>query len=175
MEQDVENVGVRLFNLIEQHYGIRSPPDGLGELSAFFVSDVTRRRSDQTRDRVLLHIFAHIDANHCVLVVEEEFSQRAGEFGFSNSGWSEENKRADRAIRILQTGAGPTDGVRYGLTRRVLPNHSFVQVILESPFAFLQSRYRNSRPARNNLRDVFLRHFLAQQPQFLFGRGFEFF
>ena len=92
LKQDVENVRVCLLDFIEQHHRIRPAPDRLGQLSAFLVSDVTRRSADQTRDGVLLHVFAHINANHCVLVVKQEFGESTGELSFSNSGRSEKNK-----------------------------------------------------------------------------------
>ena len=92
LQQNVKNIRVRFLDFIEQHHGIWPAPDRLGKLTAFFVSDVTRRRTDQTRNRVLLHVFAHINANHCVLVIEEELGQCPGEFGFSNSGRSKKNK-----------------------------------------------------------------------------------
>ena len=62
--------------------------------------------------RVLLHVFAHVDADHGVLVVEEEFGERARELGFADAGRAEEDERADRPVLILQAGARAAHGVR---------------------------------------------------------------
>src|SRR5712692_618579 len=47
LQQDVEDLGVRLLDLVEQDHAVRLATDGLRELSALFVADVARRRSDQ--------------------------------------------------------------------------------------------------------------------------------
>ena len=62
---------MRLLDLVEEHHLIRTTADGLGQRAAFLVADISGRRADQTRDRVLLHVFRHVDANHRVLVVEQ--------------------------------------------------------------------------------------------------------
>ena len=105
LQQDVEHVRVRLLDLVEEHDGVRPAAHRLGELAALFVSDVARRRADQPRDGVLLHVLGHVDAHHRVLVVEQEFGERARRLRLSDAGRSEEDERADRPIRILQTGA----------------------------------------------------------------------
>ena len=49
---------VRLLDLVEQHDRVRPAAHGLGELAALLVADVARRRADQPRDGVLLHVLA---------------------------------------------------------------------------------------------------------------------
>ena len=111
LEQDVEDVGVGLLDLVEEHHLVRPAADRLGQLAAFFVADVAGRRTDQPRHRELLHVLAHVDAHHRALVVEQEFGQRAGELGLADAGRPQEDERADRPLRILEA-AGATDGVR---------------------------------------------------------------
>src|SRR5215470_9504630 len=41
LEQDVEDVGVRLLDLVEEHDGVGAPADRLGQPPALLVSDVT--------------------------------------------------------------------------------------------------------------------------------------
>ena len=43
LEQNVENVGVRLLNLVEQDDRVRRPADAFRELTALLVADVTGR------------------------------------------------------------------------------------------------------------------------------------
>ena len=102
---------MRLLDFVEEHDRVGTAADLLGELAAFFVADVARRRADQARDRMLLHVFGHVDAQQGALVVEEKFGEGAGEFGFADAGWAEENERADGALGIAQSGAGAADGV----------------------------------------------------------------
>ena len=75
MEEDVEHVGMRLLNLIEEHHRIGFAAYGLGELSALIVTDVSRRRTDESGHRELLLILAHVDARHQALIVEEIVGQ----------------------------------------------------------------------------------------------------
>ena len=60
-----------LFDLIKQYHAVRFSPDSFGQLTALFVSYVSGRRTDQTGDRIFLHVFTHIDTNHVVLVVKQ--------------------------------------------------------------------------------------------------------
>src|SRR5258708_38068758 len=81
---------MRLLDFVKQHDTVRFPPHRLAELSTLFVPDVARRRADQPGDGVFLHVLGHVEANHCVFVVEKEFSQRAAQFSFPHSSWAEE-------------------------------------------------------------------------------------
>src|SRR5208283_4531821 len=47
LQEDVEDVGMGLLDLVEEDDGIRPAADGLGELAALVVADVARRRSDE--------------------------------------------------------------------------------------------------------------------------------
>ena len=76
LQQDVEDVRVRLLDLVEQDHGVRPAAHGLGQVAALLVADVARRRADQPRDRVLLHELGHVDADQRVLGVEQEFGER---------------------------------------------------------------------------------------------------
>jgi len=70
LQQHVEHVAVRLLDLVEQDHGVRFAAHRFAKLPAFLVTDVARRRADESRNRVLLHIFAHVDPDHGLLVVE---------------------------------------------------------------------------------------------------------
>ena len=70
LQKDVEDVGMRFFDFVEQHDCIGPAADLLGELSTFFIADIARGRADQAGDGVLLHVFRHVDAEQGMLVVE---------------------------------------------------------------------------------------------------------
>ncbi len=88
LQQDVEHFGMRLFDLVEQDDRVRPPPHGLGELAAFLVADVSRRRTDQPRDGVLL--------------LYSDMSMRTIACSSSNR-----NSASARAISVLPTPVGP--------------------------------------------------------------------
>ena len=165
LQQHVEHVLVRFLDFIEEHHRIRLAPDRFAQLPAFFVADVTRRRTDQARDGVFLHVFAHVDPDHGLLVIEQKFRERARQFRFPHPGWPKENERTDRAILVLQSGARSTDRVGHCFDRCILADDALMQMFLEPeqffPLTFLQPRHRNVRPTRDDLRDIFLRHFFA--------------
>ncbi len=101
LQQDVEDIGMRLLDFIEQHDRIRPTTNGFGQLAAFVVADISRRRADQASDCVFFHVLAHVDADHGLLVIEQELSQRASGLRFADAGWPKEDKAADRLLRIL--------------------------------------------------------------------------
>ena len=70
LQKHVEDIGMRFFDFVEKHDGVRFASDGFGELTAFLVANVSWRRAYQARDRVFLHVFAHVDPDHGVFVVE---------------------------------------------------------------------------------------------------------
>ena len=130
LQQQVEDVGMRFLDLVEQHDRVRTAAHGFGQLTAFFVADVSRRRADQTRDRVLLHVLRHVDADHRLFVVEQELGDAARDFGLADAGRSEEDERADRAIGVLQPGARTADRPRDDVDRRVLADDALVQLLV---------------------------------------------
>ena len=94
LQQGVEDVGVRLLYLIEEDDLVRLAPDGLGELSALVVADVSWRCADEPCHAELLLILAHVDAGHHRLVVEEVLCQRLGELRLAHACGAEEDEGA---------------------------------------------------------------------------------
>ena len=47
LQQDVEDLGVRLLDLVEQDHGVRAPPHGFRQLAALLVADVAGRCADE--------------------------------------------------------------------------------------------------------------------------------
>ena len=99
-QQDIEHIGVSLLHLVQQDDGVGPTANGLGELTAFVVPDVARRRADQTRHGVLLHVLTHVDANHRPLVVEQEVGEGAREFGLADARRTQEQEGSDRLVRV---------------------------------------------------------------------------
>src|ERR1051326_6010038 len=62
----MHHVGVRLFDLVEEHDRIRPATHRLRKLPAFLVANVSRRRTDQSRRGELFHVLRHVDLNQRV-------------------------------------------------------------------------------------------------------------
>ena len=79
----------------------------------------------------LLHVLAHVDAHHRLLVVEQELGERPGELGLADAGGPEEHERADRPVGVGQAGAAAADGVGDGGDGVVLADDPLVELLLE--------------------------------------------
>ena len=160
LQEDVEDLGVRLLDLVEEDDRVRATTHGFRELAAFLVPDVARRRANEARDRVPLLVLRHVEAHHRALVVEHELGERAGELGLPDAGRPEEDERADRAVRILEARAGSPQRVRHGLDRLVLADDALVQPLLHVDelldLALEQARDRDPRPRGDDGGDVVL-------------------
>ena len=77
-----------LLDLVEQDDGVRFSADGLGQLTAFLVTDISWRCSDQSGYRMFLHIFTHIDTNHVLLVIEEVLCECLCQLSLADTGRS---------------------------------------------------------------------------------------
>ena len=94
LQQHVEDVIVRLLDLIEQDYLIGAPAHSLGQHAAFFIADITRRCTDQAGDRMFLHELAHVDAHHRALVIEHELGQGLGQLRLAHARGAEKQERS---------------------------------------------------------------------------------
>ena len=81
-----------LLYLIKQHHGIRFPPDSLSQLTALIITHISRRRSDQTTDRMTLLILAHVDSRHHILVIEKKLRQGLCQLCLSHTGSTHEKE-----------------------------------------------------------------------------------
>ena len=63
LQQHVEEVGMRLLDLVEQQHAMRMLVDAVGQQPALVEADIAGRRADQPRHRVPLHVFRHVEAD----------------------------------------------------------------------------------------------------------------
>ena len=117
LEQDVVDVGVRLLDLVEQHDRVRVLVDRVGELAALIEADVARRRADQPRHRVLLHVLRHVEPDE---LDAEHARELLGELGLADAGRAREQEAAGRLVRVAEARARQLDHRRELLDRRVL-------------------------------------------------------
>src|SRR4051794_32790102 len=160
LQEDVEDVRVGLLDLVEEQHAVRLAAHRLRQLAALVVADVARRRADQSRHGVLLHVLRHVDAHHRVLVAEEELGQRARELRLADAGRAEEDERAGRALRVLQAGPRAADRLRDHLDRLVLADDALVELVLHAHqllgLGLGELEDRDARPHRDDVRDLLL-------------------
>ena len=131
-----------LLDLVEQDHRIRPAADGFGEPSTFLVADVAGRSTDKPGNVVPLSVLAHVDPDDGRLGVEEELRQRLGQLGLAHARRAQEEERADRAVRVLQTGPAAADGVGDGVHGVILVHHPEMDLLLDE--AASRARWRAS-------------------------------
>ncbi|GER30715.1 63 kDa protein [Striga asiatica] len=145
---------------------IRPPPNSLRQLSAFFVPDIARRRPNEPRDRVLLHVLTHVDPHESLLRVEHVRGKGLGQLGFPNPSGPHEHETSNRAVGVREACPGPVYGLGYGANRRFLADYAFVELFLEMqkflPFRLEKFRDGNSGPLAHDFGDVVTGDFLAE-------------
>jgi Protein of unknown function (DUF3170). len=62
LQQDVEQILMRLLDLVEQQHAMRMLVDAIGQRAALVEADVARRRTDQPADGMPLHVLRHVEA-----------------------------------------------------------------------------------------------------------------
>ena len=125
LQQQVEHVGMGLFDLIQQHHGVGGLDDGVGQIAALLVADVAGGRPDQPRHGVLLLVFAHVDADQ---FHAEQVGELAGELGLADAGGSGEQERPDRLVHLAEAGAVALDGAGDAVDRLVLAEDPLAQL-----------------------------------------------
>ena len=166
LQQDVEHIRMRLLNLVKQDRAVGPAPHGFRKLSAFVIANVSRRRANQPRYRMLLHVFGHVDPNHGMLVVKQKFRQRPCQFRFSHAGGPQEDERANRFIGIAQARARTPYRIGNPLQRIVLAHHTLAQTVFHAhqlaDLAFQHLGDRYAGPLGDDPRHVFLIHFFFE-------------
>ncbi len=126
LQEGVEDVGVRLLDLVEQDHRERLAPHPLGELAALLVADVAGRGTHQPRDGVLLHVLGHVELDERVLVTEEELGERLGQLRLTDTGRAGEDERTAGALGVLQPGTGAPDRLGDSLDGLLLADDALV-------------------------------------------------
>ena len=98
LQQGVEHIGVRFFDLIEQHDRVWAAADLFGQLPGLVIADIARGRTDQAGNRVLFHIFRHIQPHQCVRRIEQVERELFDQLGFAHAGRSDKQERRGLAL-----------------------------------------------------------------------------
>ena len=158
LQQDVEHVGVRLLDFIEQHHRVGLAPYSLRELSALIVTHVSWRCSDESADAELLLVLAHVDTRHQRLVVEEVVGQCLGQLRLTHTCGAEEDERTDWFLGVLQSSPAASDCIAHCCYGLVLPDHPLVEFLFEVEqllaFALQHLAHGDARPSAHHIGDV---------------------
>src|SRR5450830_3763 len=127
LQQDIENIRMRLFDFIEQQHRVRLLGDRFGQQTTLIETDVARRRTDQTADRMTLHVFGHVETNQ--LDAHDE-GQLLRHFGLAHAGRTGEQEGADRLVGFAQAGTRHLDGRCQCFNRRVLTEHDVLEITI---------------------------------------------
>ena len=92
LKQHVHHIGMRLFDLIEKHDGVRAATHTLRQLPPFIMTNISWRRAHQTGDIKLLHIFGHVDLNQGRRITKDEFGKHLCQQRLANPRWPQENE-----------------------------------------------------------------------------------
>src|SRR5690348_7279323 len=149
---------MRFLDFVQQDDRVGRAFHALGQLAALFVAHVSRRRTDQLRDRVLFHELGHIEADQRLLAAEHELRQGASHFGLADAGWAEEEERTNGPVRALQAGTRAAYRASQGDNRLVLRDHPLVQLFFDTQqllgLFFLNRGDGHAGPARYHVLDV---------------------
>ena len=153
-----------LFNLVQQNHAVRLTAYRFGKLTALVVAHISRRRSDQTSNRVLFHILGH----HSALGVKQILGKSLGQFRFANTGGTQEQEAANGTVRIGKTCTVTTNCACHGSHGFILTNHAFAKLVFQvnqlGHFALHHLGNGNTRPRGYNLGDlVFANLFLEDR------------
>ena len=155
------------FDFIEEHDRIGFPTHSLCQLTTFIVAHIAWRCTNQTRHTVLLLILTHVDTRHHRLVVKQVVGQCLGELRLTDTRRTEEDKRGNRSLGVLQAGTRTAYSIADSCDRLLLTNDTLMQFLLQVKqfFAFTlhHTCHRDARPAAHHLCDIIGSHLLAHQ------------
>mmetsp|Transcript_6937 Transcript_6937/g.11067 ORF Transcript_6937/g.11067 Transcript_6937/m.11067 type:complete len:310 (-) Transcript_6937:83-1012(-) len=158
LQQHVEHIRMRLFDLIKEDHLIRTPPHRFGQNPALVIADIARRGANQPRDRMLLHELRHVDANHGPIVVKQKLGQGFGQLGLAHARWTKEQERAQRAVFIIQPRARPADRIGNRPNGGILPDNAGMQLLFHTQqlvtFPFQHFGHRDTGPTLHDTGDL---------------------
>ena len=119
---------------------------------------------------MFLHVFAHVDADHVLRIIKQNFRQSFGQFRLAYAGRPQEDKGTDGTVGILDARTGADHRIRHSLHRFILSHHMFMQRFFQMnqlfPFTGSQPLHRNPRPGAHYTGNILFIHFFLQQRVF---------
>ena len=129
--EQFEHVGMGLFDLVQEHDGIGTPPHRFGEHSTFAVSHISGRRTLQGGDGMRFLKFRHVDGDQVVLAAVEKIRQGQRCFGLAHAAGTHQHEYSDRLVGIIQTGSRCLNPLADDLQSVALADHPVAQHLLQ--------------------------------------------
>mmetsp|Transcript_42787 Transcript_42787/g.128462 ORF Transcript_42787/g.128462 Transcript_42787/m.128462 type:complete len:340 (+) Transcript_42787:615-1634(+) len=162
LQQHVEDVHVRLFNLIKEDDAVGAALDRVSQQAALIVADIAWGRADEPRHRMLLHVLRHVEAHNRILAVEQVGRKRLCQLRFADAGRTQEHEACQRAVRVDEISAAALDGLRHCVDSLLLPDDALVQLVsqMQELLALTGDQLcdGDASPAADHLGDVTLCH-----------------
>ena len=118
LQEDVEEIRMCFLDFVEQQHAVRVLVDAISQQAALIEADVARRRADEPRNRMPLHVFRHIEAQQ---LHTEHARELLRHLGFADARGAREEIAADRLFGVAKARAGELDRARKLGDRRILP------------------------------------------------------
>ena len=100
LQEQVQQARARLLDLVEQDDRARVVAQLVRQHAAALAADDAARHANQLVHRhAAVLVFGHVDADHLLLVAEQELGDGLGELGLADAGRAEEQQHAVRADR----------------------------------------------------------------------------
>ena len=161
LQQQIHNLRMRLFDLIKQHHRIGAAAHLFGQLACLIVSHIAGGRTDHFRNRMLLHVFGHIQPDQCFRGVEHLLRQHLDQLCFAHAGRAHKDKGC-RAATLGKLHPGTLDGTAQHTDRLGLPDDPLGQILLQmlqlGKLRLSDLAGRHACPDLHHLGEILLRH-----------------
>ena len=160
-----------LLDFIEKNNGIRFSPHGFGQLSAFLITHISRRRPDQSGYGIFLHILTHIYPYHVVFIIKKSGRQCLGQLRLTYAGRPQKQERTDRLAGILDSGLGTDNSLRHLCHAFILAHNPLMELFVQMQgfvsFTLCQLGNGNSGPPGHDPGNFILTYALMDQGKIL--------
>ncbi|MNE25724.1 hypothetical protein D3C80_1190610 [compost metagenome] len=102
LQQQVEDIRVRLLDLVQQHHRMGMLEHRIGQQAALLEAHIAGRCPNQAGNGMALHVFGHIKAQH---LDPERLAELLGDFGLAHPGRAGKQEAAHRATLVAKAGA----------------------------------------------------------------------
>ena len=162
LQQQVEDLRVRLLDLVEQQHAVRVLADGFRQQTALIEPDVARRRADQARHGVPLHVLRHVEAHELDAHRQREL---ACDLGLADAGGAREQERAHGPPVVAEPRPRHLDGGCERADRAILAEDHELQIALEVLQHVAVGRGHGLRRDARDLRDDVLDQLDVDDPR----------
>ena len=128
LQEDVEDVGVRLLYLVEEQHAVGRLAHGSGEQSAVLVAHVSCGRTDEFSHGVLLGVLAHVEAHE---LHAHPLGEHARHLGLAHAGRTDEEQTCHRLGVVGESGFRHLHSLNHTSDGFVLTEYLLLYVALQ--------------------------------------------